>query len=80
MRVVQTGRRFIQACNLLMEVTINESNNARLLNSIRFSNGTQIEPTKIYKGVTLSYLLEGGDQFSKVIGTLFNPKNVIRIG
>ena len=80
MRVVQTGRRFIQACKLMMEITIDKKSNTKSLEKIRFSNGSEIEPGRTYTGVSLSFLIQGGDQFSKVIGTAFQPKNVRTLG
>ena len=35
---------------------------------------------KTYKGVTLDFLLKGGDLFSKVIEKTYKPRNINEIG
>ena len=31
---------------------------------------------KVYRGLTIDFLLSGGDDFSKVIGKVYTPRNV----
>lgn len=38
------------------------------------ADGTPIDPDKIYTGVTLKFLLEGGDDFIKVFGDYVDPE------
>lgn len=80
--IVRKGRRVLQIWNLRMEVYVNEGKDAngdgeRMgMKSLMFSNGSQIEEQRVYKGVSLSYLVNGGDVLSLVKGTKFNPKNI----
>ena len=80
--IVRKGRRVLQIWNLRMEVYVNEGKDAngdggRMgMKSLMFSNGSQIEEERVYKGVSLSYLVNGGDVLSLVKGTKFNPKNI----
>ncbi len=43
-------------------------------------NGSNIEPDAIYKGLTTDFILNGGDDFSKVIGKIYTPRNVRNVG
>lgn len=80
--IVRKGRRVLQIWNLRMEVYVNEGKDAngdgeRMgMKSLMFSNGSQIEEERVYQGVSLSYLVNGGDVLSLVKGTKFNPKNI----
>lgn len=79
---MRKGRRVLQIWNLRMEVYVNEGKDAngdgerKGMKSLMFSNGSQIEEERVYKGVSLSYLVNGGDVLSLVKGTKFNPKNI----
>jgi hypothetical protein len=80
--IVRKGRRVLQIWNLRMEVYVNQDKDTngdgeRMgMKSLMFSNGSQIEEQRVYKGVSLSYLVNGGDVLSLVKGTKFNPKNI----
>ncbi len=39
-------------------------------------NGSVIEQDVVYRGVTSDFLLNGGDDFIKVIGKVYKPRNV----
>ncbi len=39
-------------------------------------NGSAIEPTKNYIGVTTDFLIEGGDDFQYVINKVYTPRNI----
>lgn len=42
---------------------------------------TPIDPTATYVGATIDFLLQGGDDFGKVIkDKVYTPRNVARIG
>lgn len=43
-------------------------------------DGTEIEASKTYTGTSIDFLINGGDDFSKVINKVFVPKNVKKIG
>lgn len=40
------------------------SSNVRTVTSSTMMDGTAIDPNKDYKGVTIQYLINGGDRFS----------------
>jgi hypothetical protein len=42
----------------------------------KWINGEQIEPNKTYRGLSIDFLLSGGDDFNKVIGKVYTPRNV----
>lgn len=44
------------------------------------ADGTPIEDEKMYRGVTISFNLNGGDDFINVIGKVFTPRDVQNIG
>lgn len=44
--------------------------------SAKFINGTEIDPTKTYKGATVDFLLDGGDDFKDIINIIYTPRNV----
>lgn len=48
--------------------------------SAQFINGTQISENKNYLGVTIDFLLGGGDDFKDVINTVYTPRRVIDRG
>ena len=39
-------------------------------------NGTEIDDDTEYKGVSIDFLLSGGDDFKDVIGVVYTPRNV----
>lgn len=42
----------------------------------KFMNGSAIELTKNYIGVTTDFLIEGGDDFQYVINKVYTPRNI----
>ena len=48
--------------------------------SATFMDGTPIDPNATYKGVIIDFLLQGGVDFVKIIGPVFEPKNTVNIG
>ena len=61
-----------------MHVTL--VNNVKGFVSATFMDGTPIDPEKTYTGITIDFLLQGGDDFSKIIGPVFVPKNTVNLG
>ena len=45
-----------------------------------FYNGSQIIPTNTYRGVTVDFLLNGGDDFKDVIGKVYTVKGKVELG
>jgi len=74
-QIVQAGKKgFYSTKNLKQTVTI-YSNGTRQLTSIIFYNGTPIVDTQTYHGVTIQYLLSGGDDFASVMGKNYTLRN-----
>lgn len=48
--------------------------------SAKLTNGTEIDPESEYTGVTIDFLLEGGDDFKQVIDVVYTPKDVVEEG
>ena len=55
-------------------------NGVKGFTSASFMDGTPIDPSTTYTGVTIDFLLQGGDDFAKIIGPVFEPKNTVNIG
>ena len=62
-----------------MTVNINGTGVKTVVSST-LANGTAIDPNAVYKGVTIKYLLDGGDRFRLVIGSTYNVTNNVTIG
>lgn len=74
-RILQNGQKgFYQCWNIQMEVSY--QNQIKRFISAKFIDGTEIDPVKTYIGVTIDFLLKGGDDFSDVIGKTYTPRNV----
>ena len=68
---MQAGQSsFYPTKNFKQNVTI-YSNGTRKLTSVTFADGTPIEKTKNYKGVSIQFLMRGGDDFKDVIGKVY---------
>lgn len=61
---------------LKVSIDVNSTTGAKAVTSAMFSNGTAIDAAAVYKGVTIKYLLDGGDRFSRVMGITYNKTNV----
>lgn len=48
--------------------------------SATFMDGTPIDPSATYKGVTVDFLLTGGDDFKDIIGKVYVPRNAVSLG
>jgi 2',3'-cyclic-nucleotide 2'-phosphodiesterase (5'-nucleotidase family) len=79
LNVIQSGKDLFATWGLQVSININGTG-AKLVTSSSFSNGSPIDPNAIYKGVTIKYLLDGGDRMSKVIGYTYNATNVTVMG
>ena len=56
--------------------TYNTTNNKTGFVSAKWMNGSTIEFDQVYRGLTIDFLLNGGDDFAKVIGKVYKPRNV----
>lgn len=50
------------------------------MTNVTFADGRLLEMNKNYKGLTIGYLLEGGDMFSEVIGTIYTVRGKQDLG
>lgn len=79
--ILQNGdKAFYHTWGIQQNVTFNTTSNKTGFISARMANGDPIEFDKIYRGCTIDFLLNGGDDFSKVIGKTYIPRNVRKEG
>lgn len=75
--LIQNGDKgFYHAWGIQQFVTFNTTNNKTGFISAKMANGENIEFDKIYRGGMTDFLLNGGDDFVKVIGKTYIPRNV----
>lgn len=55
-------------------VGIDEKQNHRFINAT-LADGSPIVPDRVYRGLSIDFLLEGGDDFKNVIGKSYTPRN-----
>ena len=48
--------------------------------SATFQDGSEIDPEATYIGLTIDFLLTGGDDFADVIGKVYTPRNTVNLG
>lgn len=48
--------------------------------SATLADGSPIVPDRIYRGLSIDFLLQGGDDFKNVIGKIYTPRNTINHG
>eukprot|EP00828_Plagiopyla_frontata_P006807 TRINITY_DN1306_c0_g1_i7.p1 TRINITY_DN1306_c0_g1~~TRINITY_DN1306_c0_g1_i7.p1 ORF type:complete len:347 (-),score=47.15 TRINITY_DN1306_c0_g1_i7:97-1137(-) len=76
MQILQAGELgYYQTSGLEMNVTLNP----RKLISIRFYNGSEIEPSTNYTVVSNQYCWNGGDDF-KEVRKYYTPRDVVKYG
>ena len=80
LRIIQVGQGGFYRTRGLQE-TINVKQNekgdlSKKYISGTFYDGSQIEDEKEYTGLTLDFLLAGGDDFKDVIGKVYTPRGV----
>lgn len=81
LKLVQNGEKgFYQAWGIQQIVTFNTTNNKTGFVSAKMANGEEIEFDKVYRGGMTDFLLNGGDDFSKVIGKSYIPRKVVNEG
>ena len=78
LRIVQAGSLgFYPTAGLRLIATANGASNHKLVHATMY-NGDIIEPDRRYRGMSIDFLLQGGDDFKDVIGKVYNvtnPKN-----
>ena len=55
-------------------------NNQRKLILAKMMNGSLIDEQKNYIGIANDFLLQGGEDFRKIIGKIYTPRNVEDFG
>lgn len=78
LKIVQAGPLgFYPAAGLKQTVTADFKNrrfNHSLVN-VTLDNGKQIIPEKMYRGMSVDFLLQGGDDFANVMGKVYTLRN-----
>ena len=80
LNILQSGTEFFPAWNLQSTVLIDNATLIRRVLSSKLANGTAIDPNAVYKGVSLKFLIDGGDRFSLVKNVTYNTTNLKTIG
>lgn len=52
-----------------------DSNKAHRFINATLTDGSAIQPDRVYRGLSIDFLLNGGDDFKKVIGVTYTPRN-----
>ena len=79
LNIIQSGSAgFYQFYGIQTTATI--QNNQKKFISAKMMDGSEIDEDKYYIGITNDFLLQGGDDFSKVIGKIYTPRNVKDLG
>ena len=76
MKIIQSGDRAFYATYGLSQVATRKGRNATLI-SAKFYNGTEIEPTKNYRVLSLQFLTNGGDDFRNVMDKVYKLRGEI---
>ena len=75
--ILQNGQLgFYHTCGLQQTVTYNTSSKTKGFISAQFADGKPIEYDQIYRGLTIDFLLNGGDDFKDVINKVYKPRGV----
>lgn len=74
-----SAKGFYPTFGLAQTVTLDLSG-TRKLRTATLYNGTAIEPDKVYRGVSITFLTQGGDDFKDVIGKVYSVKNEVLHG
>lgn len=73
--IVQSGGfGFYPMFGINIVAQIDSSKAHRFINAT-LANGSMIEPDRVYRGLSIDFLLNGGDDFKKVIGVTYTPRN-----
>ena len=73
--IIQAGPLgFYPTAGLRLTVTANGSASHKLVNAT-FCNGEAIIPDKMYRGMSIDFLLQGGDDFKDVMGKVYTLRN-----
>lgn len=76
--VVQAGPLgFYPMFGVTQVVGIDRQNNHRFI-SATLADGSSIDPEKTYRGLTIDFLINGGDDFNEVINKTYTPRNTIK--
>ena len=65
---------FYPTSGIKMTVAANGAANHRFVNATWY-NGQEIIPDRMYRGVTIDFCLQGGDDFKDVIGKVYTVRN-----
>lgn len=78
--IVQSGAKgYYPTYGFTQYVQTSSGEKHKFINATMY-NGTAIDPEATYKGITIDFLLNGGDDFKDVIGKVYTPRNVRDLG
>ena len=75
LKIIQAGPLgFYPTAGLRLTATANGANSHKLISAALY-NGDPIVPDRKYRGMSIDFLLQGGDDFKEVIGHVYNVTN-----
>ena len=75
LKILQAGALgFYPTSGLRLTVTANGSAHHKLVNATWY-NGDPIIPDKMYRGMSIDFCLQGGDDFKDVMGKVYTLRN-----
>jgi 2',3'-cyclic-nucleotide 2'-phosphodiesterase (5'-nucleotidase family) len=80
LKVLQSGRKSFYPTKKLRQHVRIFSNGTRQLTKVAFSDGSEIELGRNYRGISIDFLLKGGDDFSKVVGSIYTLRKEVWLG
>lgn len=79
MSIIQSGSKGLYHCAGLKQ-TITRRAGKMALKSLYLASGEEIIPSKNYRGVTIDFLLAGGDDFRNVMNVIYKLRKEKEIG
>jgi 2',3'-cyclic-nucleotide 2'-phosphodiesterase (5'-nucleotidase family) len=75
LNVLQSGSKGFYPTSGLSQIVTLSANGTKKFISAKLFNGTEIIPEKTYRGSSLTFLTQGGDDFKDVIGKVYAVRN-----
>ena len=75
LEILQGGKKGFYPTKKLKQHVKEFKNGTRTLINATFSDGCEIEPTRNYTGVSVDFLIQGGDDFKQVLEKVYTLRN-----
>jgi hypothetical protein len=80
LKIIQEGEKGLYQFYGIESTVRRNGNEGFQFVGARFYNGEEIQTGRYYTGVATDFLLGGGDDFEKVIGKVYQPRDVQDLG